>query len=211
VNVTWDAATDDSGRTAYEIERDGTVLPGLISTTSYAENVLPNTTYAYKIRAVDPALNKSDFSAATSFKTPVEVLTFTPGLMKFEAFTGITGVTVDDLINNDKYINNTPDFVRAVPGYEGVTGFGDNYGARVSGFITPTETADYVFFLSADDGAQLFLSTDDSPANKKLIAIEPTWNGVRQWTVTTRRDPDLHENRSDKSLWHGMGRIRSIW
>ena len=57
---------------------------------------------------------------------------------------------------------------------------------------------DYVFFLSADDGSALYLSTDENPANKKQIAAEPVWNGERQWVLLDRRDATNPENRSDK-------------
>lgn len=197
VRVTWTAATDDSGRVAYEIERDGTLLPGLVTGASFADTVSPNTSYSYKVRAVDPALNRSAFSAAVTVRTPAETLTLTPGVMKWEAYTGIGGTSVDALLNEAKY-PDSPDVVRIVGAYEGPGSFGDNYGARLSGFITPLETGNYVFFLSADDNAQLFLSTDENPANKKRIATETAWSNSRQWTASGGNS-DLAEKRSDQA------------
>jgi hypothetical protein len=40
----------------------------------------------------------------------------------------------------------------------------------MSAIITPTNTANYVFYLAADDSAILWLSTDANPANKHVIA-----------------------------------------
>lgn len=79
----------------------------------------------------------------------------------------------------------------------------DNYGDRLWGWLTPKVTADYVFFIASDDPSELWLSTDDTEANKKKIASEPQWNGVRAWAATSRRPacPDNGgtqcENRSN--------------
>jgi hypothetical protein len=39
-----------------------------------------------------------------------------------------------------------------------------------------------VFFISADDGARLSLSTNSSPTNLFVIACESDWQGADQWT-----------------------------
>ena len=122
---------------------------------------------------------------------------FSQGVMRWEAYTGIGGVALDAMTSDAKY-PNSPNETRILTKYEGPTGYGDNYGARITGFIIPNETANYIFFLSADDNAQLYLSTDENPANRKLIAAEPQWNGERDWVGLDRRDADLPENRSDK-------------
>ncbi len=76
------------------------------------------------------------------------------------------------LLDSEKYQNNQPDDVRYVTSFSSPNGYGDNYGARVSGFITPSVSGDYDFFIRADDQAQLYLSNDDNPANAQLIAQE---------------------------------------
>ena len=50
------------------------------------------------------------------------------------------------------------------------TGLDANFGAIISGWITPTRTDDYTLFLKADDGATLWLSPDNTPANLEQIA-----------------------------------------
>lgn len=115
------------------------------------------------------------------------------GLITEEVFLNIGGgVTIPDLTGNDKFKNNAPDLVNYRPYFE-YQASGDitvaapsdvynNSGARMAGYFYPPTTGDYVFFISADDGAQLFLSTDDTPANKKLIAEETGWSGNRAYT-----------------------------
>ena len=57
----------------------------------------------------------------------------------------------------------------------------DNYGWHLSGFIHPPETGEYIFAVATDDNSQLWLSTDDDPANAVQITQESTWQGVRNY------------------------------
>jgi hypothetical protein len=122
-------------------------------------------------------------------------LAFTPGFALAEFYTGIGGNTTADLTGAASYPEH-PSEVRFVANFETPTGYADNYGSRLSGYFVPPRTGDVQFFISADDGAGLYLSTDEDPANVQLIATEPVWNGVRDWTGTARRNPDAPENRS---------------
>ena len=57
----------------------------------------------------------------------------------------------------------------------------DNYGWVMIGYIHPPETGEYVFHVATDDNSQLWLSTDESPANAVQIAQESTWQGIRNF------------------------------
>lgn len=98
----------------------------------------------------------------------------------------------------------TPTFISVVPtaeyGPNGSNESGSDYGNRLSGWFRPPTDGDYVFYVSGDDNIELYLSTDSDPANKKLIAREPSWNNARQWTVLDRRNTTTPENRSDTFL-----------
>jgi len=95
---------------------------------------------------------------------------------------------VASLVASDKYVNNTPDltfYVRSAssrPVYGG--GVLDQYGGRLSGWIKPTETADYNLFIRSDDLSELYLSMDETAANKTLIASVTACCGPY-------REPDL--------------------
>ena len=47
---------------------------------------------------------------------------------------------------------------------------GDNQGTRLSGWLQVAQSGLYTFWLLSDDEGMLFLSEDDQPANKNLIA-----------------------------------------
>ncbi|MCZ7639961.1 MAG: immunoglobulin domain-containing protein [Verrucomicrobia bacterium] len=78
--------------------------------------------------------------------------------------------------------------------FESGRGLGDNYRGRGYTWFKPPQNGDYVFIMTVDDNARLFLSTDDNPANKKAIAAEATWSNNREWSSTTE------EQRSDTYL-----------
>jgi len=108
--------------------------------------------------------------------TPILV----PGFLKFEVYTNIAGGAVADLEASPSY-PASPGRVFYMPSFNTRTVYPDdshdNYGGRISGFITPTESADYEFFLRSDDASQLFLSADDTQANLQRIAEETTGGG----------------------------------
>jgi len=57
----------------------------------------------------------------------------------------------------------------------------DNYRARITGWLIPPATGNYIFWLVTDDNGRLWLSTDDDPANARLIATESSWAGEGGW------------------------------
>ncbi len=55
----------------------------------------------------------------------------------------------------------------------------ENYGAKIFGIFVPPTTGNYQFALSADDNAELYLSTDATAASKVLLTSQGAWNGYR--------------------------------
>jgi chitodextrinase len=84
INLTWDAATDNTGVTGYTVYRNGSPIattsgPG---GTAYSDtSVAPATTYAYTVDAFDSAGNHSAPAATVSVTTPsgtVHTVTLNP-------------------------------------------------------------------------------------------------------------------------------------
>ncbi len=104
-----------------------------------------------------------------------------PGL-KREVWTGLpAGQALGDL-TNWLYFPHSPDQTGYVQNFKAPTGFGENYGQRLSGFVIPPESGNYTFWIASDDGGELSLSSDASATNKKTIAYvinsvnEENWN-----------------------------------
>ncbi|MGE3308749.1 MAG: cadherin-like beta sandwich domain-containing protein [Limisphaerales bacterium] len=71
--------------------------------------------------------------------------------------------------------------------FEAPAEVGEEYGQILHGYIVPSESANYTFYLCSDDQGELWLSTDDNPINSKLIATEPEYNPARTWNSADRR------------------------
>lgn len=72
-----------------------------------------------------------------------------------------------------------------------------NYAERVSGLFIAPVTTNYVFWVNSDDDSDLFLSTDATPANKRLIAQEAGWSNPDNWH-TVGGGSTASQKRSDQ-------------
>jgi YVTN family beta-propeller protein len=97
-----------------------------------------------------------------------------------EWWTGIAGTAVTDLTGNPAY-PDTPSGADVRSRFEAPADWADNYGTRVRGFLHPPITGQYTFWISSDDGGELWLSSDDQPSNASRIAQVPGWSASREW------------------------------
>ncbi|MEJ7767732.1 MAG: PA14 domain-containing protein [Chitinophagaceae bacterium] len=58
---------------------------------------------------------------------------------------------------------------------------GDMYGERMRGYICPPQSGAYTFSIAGDDAVELWLSTNDNPANKTKIASLLSWTNFHQF------------------------------
>jgi hypothetical protein len=96
-----------------------------------------------------------------------------------ERYTRVYGRRIEYLLNATNFpaspsSTNLPTFFEAST----VT---DDAGARISGYVTAPLTGDYTFYIAADDRGELWLSSDDNPANKFWIAQCYYWVAPRVW------------------------------
>jgi chitodextrinase len=82
VDLSWTAATDNVGVTAYDIYRDGTLLKSVGNVTTASDTTTTaSTTYVYTVKARDAGGNTSPASNAATVTTPAEgttILTLAP-------------------------------------------------------------------------------------------------------------------------------------
>jgi ELWxxDGT repeat protein len=100
----------------------------------------------------------------------------TAGFIEREKWSNISGYGVSTIP-----VNTQPSSVSALNSFASLRNDGDNYGARVRGYICAPEDGNYVFYISSDDNSELWLSTDDDPVNKRLIASSK-WTNYNEWT-----------------------------
>jgi len=95
-----------------------------------------------------------------------------------EIWTGLTGYGGIESIP----VTTPPTTSRVLATLEQPSNWGDNYGTRVRGYIIPPTTGNYIFWIASDDKSELWVSTDDQPANRVLRASVSSYTAVRQWT-----------------------------
>jgi hypothetical protein len=101
------------------------------------------------------------------------------GSILVEYFRGVAGAAVSDLVNNPAFPLHPTD-AELIKSFEFDPG-DEQYGSLTRGYVIAPTTGNYTFFIAADDSAELYLSTDDSPNNRRKIAACPTWVDPRAW------------------------------
>jgi hypothetical protein len=141
----------------------------------------PGTTYAVTITGVKDQVIPSSTVASTTLAFSSWALL--EGSIRFEHYNNIPGAADSGItagLSDPRYIAGTPTTLGALTGrFDTRTVFptdvNDNYMAKMSGFITPTETGDYYFFVASDDASRVYLSNNDvmpDPATATPIAYE---------------------------------------
>jgi len=116
--------------------------------------------------------------------------TYTPvgaGNILREWWLNITGSAVSNLTSNPNYPNN-PTGSNQPTSFEAPTNWNDNYGTRMRGYVTAPATGNYIFWIASDDASELWLSTNESPANVRKIAYVSGYTNSREWTRETNQN-----------------------
>jgi aryl-phospho-beta-D-glucosidase BglC (GH1 family) len=103
------------------------------------------------------------------------------GTVLREYWLNVQGTTISSLTGAAAY-PATPTGSEQLTSLEGAPNIGDQYGARVRGYLHPLVSGAYTFWLASDDAGDLLLSTNDNPANATRIAYVDSWTDPRQWT-----------------------------
>ena len=101
-----------------------------------------------------------------------------------EVWENIGGTVTTDLTNNAAYPDN-PSYADLVTLLEAPSDFADNFGSRIHGYLYPATSGDYTFWIASDDASDLWLSTDDDPANAVVLCSVEGWTSSRDFDGTT--------------------------
>jgi hypothetical protein len=175
----------------YQWQRNGIDIPGATG-TNYTTAPLTQANANDKYRVVVRAPGSAAVTSADAGVT-LGTATLTSGIVKHEVWFGLNDRTIVEFGDP-----GVPSIVEELTRFETPQNIGDNYVDRLSGFFTPAVGGDYVFFLGADDDADLYLSTDNTPNNKKLIAHETGYSNPDNWTTVGGNGSNSAEKRSDQ-------------
>lgn len=174
----------------------GALSAGKTSAIVYISTIAPGAEATLTVTGVKDIASGGGNAVAANTTVKLVGPALTPGALLWEFYPGISGTGVDALETDASY-PATPArweyMTSANTDANGLSQVADNFGARISGWITPTETAKYRFFIRSDDASRLYLSTSSSPANATLIANE---NGC----CNAFREPDAANPNNNDSL-----------
>ncbi len=102
------------------------------------------------------------------------------GKILYEYWSGIEGTDLRALTSNPKF-PGSPSGSQELTSFDAPVDRDDNFGARISGYVHPPVTGEYVFYFASDDNGELCLSTDEDPVNKIRIASVPEWTDHEEW------------------------------
>jgi hypothetical protein len=123
-------------------------------------------------------------NALKRYLVPTGPVAATTGTILREYWTGITGVAVSDLTSSPAY-PNSPSDSDLLTSFEAPTDWANDYGTRVRGYLYPPTNGNYNFWIASDDASELWLSTDEYPANAVKIAEVTGWCNSRDWDNQT--------------------------
>jgi len=149
-----------------------------LGTTTYTPPgpLVMNKTYYWRVDEFDAsATHKGD---VWSFTTTIAGL----GSAVMERWENISGTALSGLKSDPRY-PSAPTVTETVTRFSWNGPDTDNYGGRISGWLYISATGDYTFWLNTDDNGELWLSTDDDPANVRLIAQETGYTGFDVWNT----------------------------
>ncbi len=142
---------------------------GSVTTATFNPGLLElEKTYYWRVDEFDGS--QTHTGNVWSFTTTLEGL----GTVVLDMWEGITGSTLNLLLENPSYPDD-PTLSDELTEFGTADSIGDNYGARIHGWLYAPLTGDYTFWFSSADQGELWLSTDDDPTNVQLLASEPVW------------------------------------
>jgi hypothetical protein len=173
----------------YSIE-NGVMIYGAAAGTAansvdlYVSELSINTPYVLTVNGIkDIATTPNTILANTqvAFSLPVVVLD--------QVYEKVSGGGTNDILNSTAF--QAGDYTKLyyqTSGLEGLSGSGyDNTIQQMQAYLVAPQTGAYTFGVASDDGVLLYLSTDENPANKALIASHNTATSAYQYTKQTNQ------------------------
>ncbi|MFD3004041.1 PKD domain-containing protein, partial [Pontibacter toksunensis] len=97
-----------------------------------------------------------------------------------EVWNNVTGTAVSSIP-----VNTAPSSTSQLTLFEAPSNTGENYGARVRAYVQAPITGEYTLWIASDQDSELWLSTDENPANKRKIASVSGLTNSQEWTKYT--------------------------
>lgn len=163
------------GAIRYQWFHDGDAIPGATNSAVMIASATPPDAGKYT------CVLQNEFGTVSSWAGMMELASAAEpwdGILA-EVYSRVYGGQVAYMINATNY-PGAP-FSASRPLRCEISNSGDDTGGRLRGFLCPTVTGNYTFYIAADERGELWLSSDDNPARKQLVAQCYYYVGQRMW------------------------------
>lgn len=187
INIVFDEPLDPlvaASITNYAAEGLTLSSPLLIGGNTVVLRTTPlttNTTYSLSLQSIADLIGNIAAPTNVSFQAP----SLNRGGLMVEVWNGVPGSGIADLTGSTNF-SGLADLVTSWGNFgpydpADISPYGDNFGARVTGWIVPPTNGTYKFFLRSDDASELYLSTDADPANEAAEPIARISGFTTEW------------------------------
>jgi hypothetical protein len=162
----------------------GGTAKGPVSGTNYAPGILGlNKTYYWRVDEFDGRMTHT--GDIWSFTTSLPGM----GTIIMDFWENVEGDhQLFNLLDDPRY-PDSPTRSEALTEFGTVDGVGDSYGARIYGWLYCPVSGQYTFWFSSGGQGELWLSTDDDPANMVLLASEANWGTYNSFSIKSAAIP----------------------
>ncbi|MFM7679418.1 MAG: ImpA family metalloprotease [Roseiflexaceae bacterium] len=126
------------------------------------------------------------------FVTPAAAFA-TTGVTR-DTFLNVAGGSINELRSATKFKNNTPDATTVVNQlYLASQNVAENFGQRYRGYIIPSVSGEYRFWVSSDDASELRIGSSNDPASLSVRAqaTQTGWNSANVWDKSLAQRSDV--------------------
>ncbi len=106
----------------------------------------------------------------------------TGGAITRDVWTGVPGAGISSIP-----VQTPPSSTGMLTNLAGITGFGQDYGERIRGYLTAPVSGNYYFWIAASNTAELWISNDGEPANKVRRAYVTNGTSFANWTAEPKQ------------------------
>ena len=136
---------------------------------------------AFALAATNAGINLYQARLELSSEQSADWLLKPTGTVTLESWNNIGGNSVADLVENPAF-QKAPSSTTTLDQLE-YGNRGQQYGTRLRGFLVPSQSGNYIFWISSDDSSELWLSPSENPKEKAKVAFvagfvqRGTWDG----------------------------------
>lgn len=160
------------------VYRNGGEVLGEATTPPYAFTLKQPKAGEYRVTATAAT------AAGDSTESLPRAFTLLPsggsGAILWEYWDGLPGDFLKDA-EGKPVLAQPPKRTQTLASFDAPRQAGEDFYARMRGWIVPPLSGNYVFWIAADDEGVLFLSSDDTPGNKRRIAGNVNSVGYGEW------------------------------